>query len=383
LDFPIKHQINRVPKEDPPKPRHSLVRFGGREINSLTAVRGIAAWWVVFYHFDSYLRPHVSSSIYYLISKGHLAVDLFFCLSGFVIFFNYGSLNLGDKREVFRVYFRRLAKIYPLHIFVLCMYGLLIFVLMLTHRDLGERFSGLGFLLNLFLIQDWGVLRELTWNIPSWSISAEFAAYLLFPAVTLLIRFVASRMWHLLLVIVFFLVLLNVFYSSVDYRIGSGIEVLGVPRAATQFAIGAVLARIYLGAPSVQPFSQLCLYVLSAVFLFMGFNVLETVFIPLAWAVLVLAIAWGDHALGWLNHRWLVFVGHVSYATYMVHYFARDVFKLVLVRGDGTTSLYLVFAIFFVIFFASALLYKLVERPAQIFLNEKIKRRSFAKWQKA
>jgi peptidoglycan/LPS O-acetylase OafA/YrhL len=365
------------------EPQHSLVRFGGREINSLTAVRGIAAWWVVFYHFDSYLRPYVSSPIYYLISKGHLAVDLFFCLSGFVIFFNYGSLNLGDKREVFRFYFRRLAKIYPLHIFVLCMYGLFIFVMMLTHRDLGERFSGLGFLLNLFLIQDWGVLHELTWNVPSWSISAEFAAYLLFPAVVLLIRFIASRMWHLLLAICFLIMLLNVFYSSVDYHIGSGIEALGVPRAAIQFAIGAVLARIYLGAPAGQPFSQLCLYVLSAVFLFMGFHTLETVFIPLAWAILVLAIARGDHALGWPNHRWLVFVGHVSYATYMVHYFARDVFKLVMVRGDGAAPPYLVFAVFFVIFCASVLLHKLIERPAQIFLNGKIKHRSFAKWQKA
>src|SRR3546814_19100256 len=31
------------------------------------------------------------------------------------------------------------------------------------------------------LVQDWGLTDALAWNDPAWSISAEFAAYLLFP----------------------------------------------------------------------------------------------------------------------------------------------------------------------------------------------------------
>jgi len=213
-------------------PRSSPVRFGGREINSLTTVRGLAAWWVVLFHFDAYLHPFVPSFAYSLISKGHLAVDLFFCLSGFVIFLNYGSLNVQDKYEVFRFYFRRLAKIYPLHIFVLCLYGLLVLILALTHRDLSARFSGVSLLLNILLIQDWAVLSELTWNIPSWSISAEFAAYLLFPAVVLLVRSAAGRVWHQFVAIGVLLCILNIFYSSTAYRIGSSIET--VPSSGMQ-----------------------------------------------------------------------------------------------------------------------------------------------------
>jgi peptidoglycan/LPS O-acetylase OafA/YrhL len=178
------------------------------------------------------------------------------------------------------------------------------------------------------------------------------------------------------------LALLNIFYSSVHYQIGAGIETLGVPRAAIQFAIGAILARIYLAGGSARPFSQLCLYALSAIFLVMGFNTLETVLIPLAWAALVLAVARGDHALDWLNHRWLVFVGHISFATYMIHYFARDVFKLALVRAGETTPLYFIFAVFFIVFLMSVLLFKLIERPAQIFLNKKIKQQFSSRWQK-
>ena len=34
------------------------------------------------------------------------------------------------------------------------------------------------FVSNGLLVHAWGVLDELTWNYPSWSISAEWAAYL-------------------------------------------------------------------------------------------------------------------------------------------------------------------------------------------------------------
>lgn len=354
----------------------SFSGFGRSEINSLTTIRGIAAWWVVFYHFDSYLRPYVPSSAYYFISKGYLAVDLFFCLSGFVIFLNYGSLNLKNWREIFRFYLKRLARIYPLHLFVLGLYGLLVLVFVLTHRDPSNRYSGSSLILNLFLVQDWALLPWLTWNIPSWSISAEFAAYLLFPAVVFLVRFSAVRLRYQLFAIGALLVLLNIFFSSVHYHIGARIETLGVPRAAIQFAIGAILAQIYLGSASVRPFSQLCLYVLSVIFLVIGFRVLETILIPLAWATFVLAIARGDRALDWLNHPWAVFVGHISFATYMIHYFVRDVFKLALVRDGEPTSMFLIFVVFLAIFFMSVLLYKLIERPAQIFLNKKIRQLS-------
>jgi len=360
-----------VPDQSPTRSDSAAVRSGGPEIHSLTAVRGIAAWWVVFFHFDTYLRPYLPSPVYYVISKGYLAVDLFFCLSGFVIFLNYGTLNTGSSRELFNFYLRRIAKIYPLHIFTICLYGLLVIVLMLTHRDPTSRFSGLSLLLNLFLVQDWAILHGLTWNVPSWSISAEFAAYLLFPGAVLLVRFVGGRVAFGFMVFFSLLFLLNFFYASQDFRIGSAIETLGVARAATQFAIGALLADFFLRAPSASRLSQASLLVLAALFLCAGLNVLESLLIPTAWACLVFAIAHGDRKRDFLNHRWLVFIGHVSYATYMIHYFVRDIFKLALVHADETVPLHYVLGIFLVIFAASVPLYLYIERPAQRYLTRK------------
>jgi peptidoglycan/LPS O-acetylase OafA/YrhL len=161
------------------------------QLASLTPLRGIAALWVVIFHFCWYF-PAVHPERYTgAVYKGYLAVDMFFVLSGFVITHVYKE---GFARRVtgrrYRDFLKaRVARIYPLHITVL-----LLFVATATAERaasyalrgsfepiplLGERSLG-GFLANVVMLQGlWA--RELSWNDPSWSISLEFLAYLLFP----------------------------------------------------------------------------------------------------------------------------------------------------------------------------------------------------------
>jgi hypothetical protein len=59
-----------------------------RQLPSLTPLRGIAALWVVLYHCcgTAQFFPNLDITPHsYLISKGYLAVDIFFVLSGFVM----------------------------------------------------------------------------------------------------------------------------------------------------------------------------------------------------------------------------------------------------------------------------------------------------------
>src|SRR5690348_14024640 len=99
--------------------------FGSAEqLSSLTPLRGIAALWVVLFHFCWYLpaiHPERYTGIVY---KGYLAVDLFFVLSGFVITHVYKE---GFARRVtvwrYRDFLKaRVARIYPLHIAVLLLF---------------------------------------------------------------------------------------------------------------------------------------------------------------------------------------------------------------------------------------------------------------------
>jgi peptidoglycan/LPS O-acetylase OafA/YrhL len=349
-------------------------RVGGTQIHSLTAVRGLAAWWVVLFHFDAYLRPYLPVWIFDFVSRGYLAVDLFFCLSGFVIFFNYGGLNFASVREIRTFYLKRFAKIYPLHLFTICLYVSLLGVLLLTHRSIPEdRFSGESLLQNLLLVQDWNFASDLTWNVPSWSISAEFAAYLLFPALVVLVRLVAGRLAASLVAITLLLGLLNFFYVSKGFQIGAAIPVLGVVRCAVQFGIGMILAQLYLMRSFANRLARPFLFALAVLFFLLGLWKLESVMIPLAWAALVFAVALGDLKSGFLNWSWLIFVGEISYSTYMIHYFVRDIFKMALVKGGEVTPLQDVLLAFLVILAVSVPLYLLIERPAQKYLTARVR----------
>lgn len=112
-----------------------------------------------------------------------LFVDMFFILSGFVISYSYPS----DARGVgaySRFMIRRVARIYPLHLL-----SLLIFVVLIgVGLERTGRSTPLDFLYNLVLLQAWGVADHLSFNSPSWSISAEFFCYLIFPLLMLLAR---------------------------------------------------------------------------------------------------------------------------------------------------------------------------------------------------
>lgn len=112
-----------------------------------------------------------------------LFVDMFFILSGFVISYSYPS----DARGVAaysRFMIRRIARIYPLHLL-----SLLIFVVLIgVGLERTARSTPLDFLYNLLLLQAWGVTNHLSFNSPSWSISAEFFCYLAFPLLMLLAR---------------------------------------------------------------------------------------------------------------------------------------------------------------------------------------------------
>jgi peptidoglycan/LPS O-acetylase OafA/YrhL len=91
---------------------------------------------------------------------------------------NYSAMFInGVDLASFRVFLgRRLARIYPLYVFTLIIASVLVATHDLEFR--AESFS-LVFWSNLFMVQNWGPWQSM--NPPSWSLSAELFAYLLFP----------------------------------------------------------------------------------------------------------------------------------------------------------------------------------------------------------
>jgi len=157
------------------------------ELRALTSVRGIAAWFVVLYHIRFSIAG-LPPALVTIFGKGYLAVDFFFLLSGFVIWLTWGErIRAGGWRAVPRFLQKRIARIWPLHLLMLgCALGLAL-LLAATGRQDQYHYPFAQLPLHVLLLQNWGFTRHLTWNDPSWSISAELGAYLLFPLLVLAI----------------------------------------------------------------------------------------------------------------------------------------------------------------------------------------------------
>src|SRR4051794_77871 len=154
----------------------------GQYFSALTSVRGIAAWWVVLFHFRNELpNEFFNTTAHNVIAHGHLAVDLFFALSGFVIALNYADkLKIFTRVEYIRFLVMRFGRIYPLYLFMLLLFIInpLAIHFFSSNHSLDSRYDPVAYLLSLALIQHWGFYNKLTWNIPAWSISTEWAAYM-------------------------------------------------------------------------------------------------------------------------------------------------------------------------------------------------------------
>jgi peptidoglycan/LPS O-acetylase OafA/YrhL len=147
-----------------------------KEIKALTGMRGIAALYVAVYH----IKPATEGGLLAEFGRhGYLAVDLFFVLSGFVMAMTYGSLfdgsfSLGAYTGFLK---KRIARIYPLYLAATLV--MTVFVVARHTQHLYGDFWH-AFVANVFMVQAWGVAQSIA--SASWSISTEWAAYLLFPA---------------------------------------------------------------------------------------------------------------------------------------------------------------------------------------------------------
>lgn len=135
------------------------------DLKTLTSFRFFAAFWVFLFH----LRLRVDFDQSWLmdfINNGARGVDFFFILSGFVILHVYDG---EFSRQRFLV--KRFARIYPLHAVMT--------LLFVAFAVLGSNPIE-GFWQSVLLLHAFDTTDGLVLNGPSWTLSAEMFAYVLF-----------------------------------------------------------------------------------------------------------------------------------------------------------------------------------------------------------
>lgn len=350
-------------------------------IAPLTSIRGLAAWWVVLFHFREFMPGGPESWACRVAAYGDLAVDLFFVLSGFVIRLNYARLfetpNWPAARE-FAV--ARFARVYPLHLF-LCLVILLnplSIKLFSTSGLLGDRYDPGYYLLSLLLIQNWGFTDHLAWNAPAWSISTEFGAYILFPVVSFFLsRYVRGRLACGMAVVVPLIALAAVFHWDGLTTLGADIPRAGLARCILEFLGGMAVCHFFQRHGAPRRASQGILLAAAALLASLAATdtVPDTLTLPAAFAMIVLALTRADGVPArLLSAAPLVFLGNISYATYLCHFLVKDWVRFLLVR-DGLPSWLPFAAMIGATFVASVLLYRFVEIPCRDRLRRWSRRR--------
>jgi peptidoglycan/LPS O-acetylase OafA/YrhL len=135
---------------------------------------------------------------------GHLAVQVFWVISGFIFFFKYGRAIHDRQIGATRFFVWRFSRLYPLHFATLLTVALLQAVYTLEH---GRPFiyspnDLVHFLLQAAFASNWFTTAE-TFNGPIWSVSAEIVAYFVFfvvlrryrPSARLCLAIVAAMFW--------------------------------------------------------------------------------------------------------------------------------------------------------------------------------------------
>lgn len=343
------------------------------DLPALTGARGIAAWFVVLYHVRLSAEPYLAPGVSALLAKGYLAVDFFFILSGFVIYLNYGDrIRRDGAGAVPKFIARRIARIWPLHLFILAGAAAFAAVLWTTGSPGAEEFPWAELPLHILLVHNWGFTSELNWNDPSWSISGELAAYLLFPLLVLAVDWRRLPTFLLFLIALLAAAALHAVFAAMGADIlDRQIPRLGIFRALLEFFIGLLLCvvwRRHCGGALAPALAAAALILAAAAWA--GGIAGETAAAPAMLAALLLVLAFtADRRWNPLASTPVHYLGEISYSTYLVHFLWFIVFKILFVEQARDLPPALLGLFLASTLAASILLYHGVERPAQRALN--------------
>lgn len=344
---------------------------GRRELRALTGARGVAAWLVVLFHMRS-MMPGAGGMTGQL-SYGYLAVDFFFVLSGFVIWMTYAErLRAEGLAGVPEFLKRRVARVWPLHLFMLAMAAAFALALAMMDRPDWAQYPPAELPLHIFLLQNWDLTSRLTWNVPAWSISCELAAYLLFPLLVMAVDWRKLPTWALLLAALAAAGAVYAVFAAIGATVlGQAILQVGVLRCLGEFALGTIMCALWLrwrDAPAVPAFAA-ALLGLALVTAYVAGWLPQIAALPLAFAALVQLLALTSGMRGNpLESRPVHYLGEISYATYLGHWMLWMGFKMVFIHDDVLS--WPLFALFIaMVLGASVALYHWVECPAQQLVN--------------
>lgn len=359
------------------------VRMGNK--GSLTSLRFFAAYLVVGFHYFKF--PYPLNFLDYVFVRGHLGVEFFFILSGFVMGLRYYREILQDKFDSSQFLINRMSRIAPAYYLSMVLSTVLLYRALGTSEFLSNKFNLSVFVgANLSFLQSYIPVFSLieNWNLPSWSLSVEVFFYLLFPIVS--VRALKFNKTNLLLTSLF---LLTFLLYTVHHLLPEFIDFMGIktrilwinsaPLRLPQFLIGNLLAKIYLDG-GLKLNNKILLYVsvpaALLVFIYPVTGQSAELIAPLSiliFSMLIYSCAACDTGKGFLNNKILILLGEASYVLYIFQVPLKVVFQQiyskVLNLGETVGIGYCLY-LSFTLIISSIVIHRYFELPANNILRK-------------
>ncbi|MEO7314704.1 MAG: acyltransferase [Ginsengibacter sp.] len=344
----------------------------------LDGLRGLAALVVVIFHFMEIIIADFSNNF---ISHGYLAVDFFFCLSGFVVSYAYDNRIVGMGLKTFIKL--RLIRLQPL-VIIGSVLGLLTFLFdpySNLYSIYGFKETALIFLTSAFLIP-YPVVSERYFNLfnlnaPSWSLFWEYVANLVYAT----ILFKASRKVLPPLVLLAAAGLFYVSWNSGSLLGGwsGGTFFDGLARISFSFLMGMLIFRSNwiiknkLGLPGTSALLLLAFLTPYNE----QWNWLVDLLIVVVYFPLIVSLGAGAGLAG-KHYKINQFSGDISYPLYMTHYPFMWVFaNYVVVTEPGIAQLSWVIPLSIILLIGLAyLVTKFLDFPIRRYFTDKLKARA-------
>ncbi len=321
-----------------------------------------------------------------LIGHGYLGVELFFILSGYVIYYVYAEGFLAPapgRLAVFRTFFmHRVARVYPMHAVVLTVVCLHIALSVGNFHSVGAaettpRYPTLMLALNYLLMQR--IIPCPSIIVPAWSVSVEMLSYVLFPL--MLVLFVAGGRLAAFGVVLLAFVALGRVEAHADGILHDFTDgYYPALRGVAGFALGMFAFQLSHW-PEVRPVLRHPAFLVAAIVatvVLLGRDMDDRLTVTAF--VLVVAAVGQDTAMAnrLFCNRFFLWAGTISYSLYLIHmplmpiliHLDRAVFWIVPRAWIAVLPIHAVFLAEYLIYAApvllvAALAYRWIEVPAR------------------
>ncbi len=337
----------------------------------LDGLRGIAALGIVIFHFMEIIEADPTNNF---IGHGFLAVDFFFCLSGFVIAYAYDD-RIGEM-GILAFLKRRVIRLHPL-VVLGSVLGLLAF-LFNPYSNASESYSvwqiTLIFLASLFLIP-YPVMEDRYFNLfglnaPAWSLFWEYIANLLYA----FLLHKVSKWWLAAGAAIMALLLVTIAYRSESLIGGWSGDTFwdGGVRIGFSFLVGMLIYRAKWMVKNQLGFLGLSLLLAAALLMpFFTHNWFMELLVVLLFFPCIIVLGSATRLESNLANLCRLF-GKISYPLYMTHYAVMWIFAGYYNSKPDTGQLFTVVVggTFLLLIFAYVVM-KILDIPIRKYLNKK------------